>query len=167
MLIRQLGGKWKEYNLLMEKCIVCGNCLEACMHDARDYYDDTNKFFYDLKNGKSISLIVAPSIRTNFIHDYKNLFGYFKNLGVNFIYDTSYGADITTWAYLKYIKERKLTGTISQPCPAVVNYIEKYKPELLEKLAPVHSPMMCTAIYMRKYKINDLLLLFLLALQKE
>lgn len=139
-----------------EKCIVCGNCLEACMHDARDYYDDTNKFFYDLKNGKSISLIVAPSIRTNFIHDYKNLFGYFKNLGVNFIYDTSYGADITTWAYLKYIKERKLTGTISQPCPAVVNYIEKYKPELLEKLAPVHSPMMCTAIYMRKYKkIND------------
>lgn len=138
-----------------EKCIDCGNCMEACMHDARDYHDDTRKFFNDLKNGKSISLIVAPSIRTNFINEYKNLFGYLKSLGVHWIYDTSFGADITTWAYLKYIKERRLTGTISQPCPVVVNYIEKYKPELLEKLAPVHSPMMCTAIYMRKYKRID------------
>lgn len=139
-----------------EKCIGCWNCMEACMHDARDYHDDTQKFFYDLKSGKKISLIVAPAIRTNFINEYKNLFGYLKTLGVNLIYDTSFGADITTWAYLKCIKEKKMTGMISQPCPVVVHYIEKYKPELLEKLAPVHSPMMCTAIYMRKYKkIND------------
>lgn len=139
-----------------DKCIRCGHCIDACMHDARDYYDDTYKFFYDLKNGKNISLIVAPSIRTNFIYDYKKLFGYLKSLGVHLIYDTSFGADITTWAYLKAIKARELTGTISQPCPAVVNYIEKYKPELLSKLAPIHSPMMCTAVYMKKYrKIQD------------
>ena len=41
-------------------------------------------------------------------------------------------------------------GGISQPCPAVVRYIEHYTPELLPKLFPVHSPMMCSAIYARK-----------------
>lgn len=34
---------------------------------------------------------------------------------------------------------------------AVVNYIEVYAPELLPKLMPVHSPMMCAAIYAKKY----------------
>ena len=42
-------------------------------------------------------------------------------------------------------------GGISQPCPAVVGYIERYIPELIPKLFPVQSPMMCGAIYAKKY----------------
>ena len=38
-----------------------------------------------------------------------------------------------------------------QPCPSIVNFIEKYQPELTNQLAPVHSPMLCTAIYMKEY----------------
>ncbi len=37
-----------------------------------------------------------------------------------------------------------------KPCPAIVNYVEKYKPSLISKLAPIHSPTLCTAVYMRK-----------------
>jgi len=33
-----------------------------------------------------------------------------------------------------------------------VNYIQKYRPELIKNLAPIHSPMICTAIYLKKYK---------------
>ena len=67
-----------------------------------------------------------------------------------------FGADITTWGYLKYITEHNFTGGISQPCPAVVTYVEKYIPELIPRLVPVHSPMMCTAIYMKKYmQVSD------------
>jgi iron only hydrogenase large subunit-like protein len=29
--------------------------------------------------------------------------------------------------------------------------VEKYIPELIPRMIPVHSPMMCTAIYMKKY----------------
>ncbi len=133
-----------------EKCIACGKCIEVCDHEARDYYDDTERFFEELDSGKKISVIAAPSIRTNF-KDYENLFGYLKSRGVNIIYDVSFGADITTWAYLKAINEMQLTSVIAQPCPSIVNYIEKYKPDLIPNLAPVHSPMMCTAIYLRKY----------------
>lgn len=92
----------------------------------------------------------------NYPKEYKQILGYLKQKGVNHICSVSYGADITTWAYLKYITEHKFIGGISQPCPAVVNYIEKYIPELLNKLMPIHSPMMCTAIYMKKYrKVSD------------
>lgn len=133
------------------KCIVCGECIRQCMHGAREYTDDTEQFFADLRKGKKIALIAAPAIRTNF-DNYEKLLGLLRSLGAFAIYDTSFGADICTWAYLRYMTQNKKSGLISQPCPAIVNYIEHYTPQLLGSLAPIHSPAMCTAIYMKKYK---------------
>ncbi|HHV11602.1 MAG TPA: 4Fe-4S dicluster domain-containing protein [Clostridiales bacterium] len=135
------------------RCIHCGECIRVCEHGARQFQDDCERFFTDLKAGAAISVIAAPSIMVN-IPEYQKLFGYLKRLGVRLIYDVSFGADITVWAYLKAVKERKISHMIAQPCPPVVNYIEKYQEKLIPRLAPVHSPMMCTAIYMRKYQDN-------------
>lgn len=134
-----------------ERCIKCGKCIDSCDHNAREFLDDADKFFNDLSSGKKISIIAAPAIRVNF-NNYKKLFGYLKSIGVNVIYDVSFGADITTWAYLKAIKDNDLDSVVAQPCPPIVNYIEKYQPSLIKKLAPIHSPMLCTAVYLKKYK---------------
>ncbi len=139
-----------------EKCIACGACFDACEHNAREYQDDTKTFFTALEAGKKISVILAPAFLANYPHEYKKVLGYLKEKGVNHIYSVSFGADITTWGYLKYITEHQFFGGISQPCPAVVNYVEKYIPELLPKMMPIHSPMMCMAIYIKKYlKCDD------------
>lgn len=134
-----------------DNCIACGHCIDICDHNAREYLDDTEMFFSDLKKGKSISILVAPAIRTNF-QQYKRLFGYLKDRGVKLIYDVSLGADITTWAYLKKISNDNISSVVAQPCPAIVSYIEKYEPDLISKLAPIHSPMLNTAIYLNKYE---------------
>ena len=139
-----------------EKCIACGACFDACEHNAREYQDDRKSFFTALEAGKKISVILAPAFLANYPHEYKKVLGYLKEKGVNHIYSVSFGADITTWGYLKYITEHQFLGGISQPCPAVVNYVEKYIPELLPKMMPIHSPMMCMAIYIKKYlKCDD------------
>lgn len=134
-----------------DKCIACGACFDACPHQARDFYDDTENFFAALAAGKKISVILAPAFLANYPTEYQKVLGYLKKKGVNHICSVSFGADITTWGYLKYITEHNFTGGISQPCPAVVTYVEKYIPELIPRMIPVHSPMMCTAIYMKKY----------------
>ena len=134
-----------------EKCIGCGACLDVCEHDAREFVDDTEKFFEDLKKGEKISLLVAPAFKANYYKEYENILGQLKACGVNRIISVSFGADITTWAYIQYISKHNYTGGISQPCPALVGYIEHYTPELLPRLMPVHSPMMCGAIYAKKY----------------
>lgn len=150
----QINGE-RKVKIDNSKCILCGNCLEVCDHNARGYNDDTERFFSDLKKGKKISIIAAPSLIYNF-ENYKNLFGFLKSLGANIIYDVAFGASITTWAYLKAVKELKLTSVVSQTCPVVVNYVEKYKPELIQKLAPVQSPAVCTSVYIKKYlNINN------------
>ena len=139
-----------------EACVQCGSCFDSCGHDARDYNDDTEAFFRSLEKGKKISLIVAPAFLANYPREYGRILGYLKQKGVNHIYSVSFGADITTWGYLRYITEHNFIGGISQPCPAVVSYIEKYIPGLIPKLVPIHSPMMCMAIYIKKYlKLDD------------
>ena len=132
------------------RCIACGACLRACDHDARYFEDDTEAFFADLARGTPISVVVAPAVRANFPRP-ELLLGFLKSQGVRLAFDVSFGADITTWAYLKVIGERGLDSVIAQPCPAIVNYIERYLPDLIGRLAPVHSPMMASAIYLRRY----------------
>lgn len=139
-----------------DKCVACGACFDVCEHHARGYTDDTERFFADLRKGEKISVILAPAFKANYYNEYEAVLGGLKKLGVNRILSVSHGADITTWAYINYIQKYNFTGGISQPCPAVVGYIEKYLPELLPKLMPIHSPMMCSAIYAKKYmKLKD------------
>lgn len=133
-----------------ELCIHCGKCIEECGHDARNYIDDIEVFMENLKNNKNISMLVAPAIKVHF-SNYKKLFGFFKSLGIQKFYDVSFGADITVWAYMKYMKSNANKSFISQPCPAVVNYIEKCRPELIDNLIPIQSPVMCSAIFYKKY----------------
>lgn len=134
-----------------ENCINCGACFDACEHQARSFYDDTERFFADLQRGEKISILLAPAFQANYPEEYDSVLGGLKGLGVNHIISVSFGADITTWGYINYITKNKFEGGISQPCPAIVNYIEHYTPELISKLMPIQSPLMCTAIYARKY----------------
>ncbi len=34
-----------------DRCIACGACMDACEHHAREFRDDTERFFADLKKG--------------------------------------------------------------------------------------------------------------------
>ncbi len=139
-------------------CISCGECINICDHGARDFIDDTNKFLDDLKNGEKISVVIAPAARFNFPST-KKLISYLKSIGVNQVYDVSFGADICTWGHVKAINEQNLSGLIAQPCPVVVSYIEKYKPSLISRLSPIHSPVLCLATYLKKYaKLEDKLM---------
>ncbi len=132
------------------KCVACGACFDVCEHGAREFRDDTERFFADLQRGEKISILLAPAFKANYPAEYEKVLGGLKAAGVNHIISISFGADITTWGYLNYIQKNNFLGGISQPCPAVVGYIERNLPELLPKLFPVHSPLMCGAIYTRK-----------------
>lgn len=130
-----------------EKCIKCGACIKACDHNARAFKDDTEKFLEDLKKGEKINIIAAPAIKIAFDGNWRHALQWLRNNGVEKIYDASFGADICTWAHIKYIDENPEKRIISQPCAAITNYILRYKKNLIKNLSPIQSPMLCTAIY--------------------
>lgn len=132
------------------KCIRCGACIRSCAHHARTFEDDIDAFMADMKAGKEIVLIAAPSIKIGFDGNWRHVLQWFRNQGIQKIYDVSFGADICTWAHVRYLKQHPDAKVISQPCAAVVNYILKHRPELIPSLSPIHSPMLCLGIYLRK-----------------
>ncbi|MCL2248799.1 MAG: response regulator [Oscillospiraceae bacterium] len=138
------------------ECTFCGKCMDTCIHGVRHYKDDLNEFLADLKCGKTVSVLVAPSFYLNYPEDYSKILGYLKSLGVKTFYSVGIGADITTWSCLNYLTNNNTpthlpTTYISQPCPSIVRYIERHLPELLPNLMPVQSPLMSTAIYLKRY----------------
>lgn len=133
-----------------EKCIKCGACIHACSHGSRSFEDDIDAFLSALKNGEEIAAIAAPAIKVAFDGYWRHVLQWFRNQGIKKIYDVSLGADICTWAHLRYLKKHPGAKVISQPCAAVVNYALSHRPELISNLSPIHSPMLCLAVYMKR-----------------
>ncbi len=127
-----------------DMCIACGKCITACTHKARSFIDDFSKFIDDIIIGEKIIAISAPAVAAGFPDQYLNLNSWLKELGVEAVFDVSFGAELTTKSYVEYIKEEKPKTVIAQPCAAIVTYIELYQPELLKYLAPADSPMLHT-----------------------
>lgn len=135
------GGSFVEVNENL--CIGCGSCIPACTHNARYHIDDFEAFANDLNKKIPIVAIVAPAIAANFPNQFLNFNGWLKSIGIQAIFDVSFGAELTVKSYFEYIKTKPRT-VISQPCPAIVSYIQIYRPELIPYLAPADSPMLHT-----------------------
>ena len=137
-----------------KECIRCGECVKVCQYGARDYTDELEDLLALMRSGR-VSVIVDPSIKTTFDGSWRHVLQWLKDNGVNEVYDGSFGADICTYMHVEYLKRNPDKKVVSQPCAAIVNYAEKHKSELLNKLSPIQSPLLCSAIYVRKYLHNE------------
>lgn len=156
--IQLIENEKPRINVSAKKCIRCGNCVTTCSRKARNIIDDSNAFFNDLAAGEKISLVVDPMFYMIYAERAYNILGYLRSLGVNKIYDGAFGSDIFLWAHVNYIRDnankKGAKKYVANICPVLVNYAERYKPELIEHIIPIHSPAVCTAIYAHKY-LND------------
>ncbi len=132
-----------------DKCIACGECVRTCNHGARDYIDDTDECMSHIIKEKLI-IIVSPAIKAALPTKWKGVLDWFKGQGCT-IYDGSLGADICTWAHVRAIDQETVGNIVTQPCAAIVKYIETYQPKMLQNLSPIHSPIACGAIFIKKY----------------
>lgn len=142
-----------------DKCNHCGKCIALCIHNAREYVDDTDEFFQALNNGENISLVIDPSFYFTFGDLAGKITQYFRSIGIKKVYDSSFGSEISIWATVKYLKDNydkpaKDKAFIVNTCPAFINVVEMKYPQLMKKVIPVQSGPFCTAIYAHKY-LND------------
>ena len=143
-------GAHSIVHINQDKCISCGECVKSCVHGARVYQDDTERFFAAVRGKADITVIVAPAFRIT-EPDADAMLAYLRQLGVKLIYDVSLGADICTYMHIKALKEKRVKKLVSQPCAAITEYVLKHRHDLIPSLSPIHSPISCTAVYLRKY----------------
>lgn len=132
-----------------DRCITCGECVRTCNHGARDFIDDTEACMSRIAREKVI-ILATPAIKSVFPTKWKSVLDWFRRKGC-IIYDVSLGADICTWAHVRAIQSKRVGNVITQPCAAIVKYIETYQPKLLNNLSPIHSPISCAVTYIKRY----------------
>lgn len=148
------ASKGDHVEIIEDRCINCGRCIDACTHGARYYVDDFKKFVSTPH--PNLIFLCDPSYIASWGIDYKKMIYFLKKyLKARKVYDAGFGAELSAFKLLDYINKKNPKCIISSQDQTVVKYIELYKPDLIEYLAPVDSPAMAMARYLReieKYK---------------
>ena len=157
--IRIVGG---QAEVIDERCIACGNCTKVCSQGAKVFLNTTDRVVKLLENNTKIAAIIAPSFPAEFsdIPDHRVLIGMIKAIGFDYVAEVSFGADLVADRYKKLVTENK-NYYISSDCPSIVNYIKYYHPALVDKLAPIVSPMVAMSRVMRKKYGSDTKIVFI------
>lgn len=134
-------------------CIFCGQCIVHCpvgAFEAVGEFEDVERPLQ--QKNKTVIFQFAPSIRTTIGEEFnmpygevvtEKLVGAIKKLGVDKVFDTSCGADFTTFEEAKELMEKLKKGTtpcLSSCCSAWVKFVEFNYPEFIPKIATTRSP---------------------------
>jgi iron only hydrogenase large subunit-like protein len=147
----------KHPAILPERCIGCGLCFVSCGQKAIEFRDSISEVKAMLSSGKKNAALIAPSISSEFedITDYRKFVGMIRALGFDFVHDNSFGVDLIAHEYASFFEHAEGKYYITSNCPAIVNLVEKFHPELVPNLAPIVSPMIATAMMAREMHGND------------
>jgi PAS domain-containing protein len=118
-----------------------------------------------LKGNNNVSVICDPALAGELKADvdYKKIAAMLHKLGFNYIHEVAFGADLTAIKYKELYNNFTGKYYISSKCYAVVNFIEKYYPNLVENLAPVVPPYIAMGKVVKKKYGEDTKIVYLTA----
>lgn len=157
--IKMING---QAEVISERCIGCGNCVRVCRQNAKVFLRQIDEVKDLLNSNNRVIACIAPSFPAEFteIEDYKVFVGMVKALGFELVTEVAFGADMVAVAYKELYNNNENKGIISSDCPAVVYYVEQYQPELIPNLAPLVSPMVAAARFLKVKYGDDVQIVF-------
>lgn len=145
-----------------DRCIGCGSCIESCAPKAIKYRSSLEQAKRILSSRAHKVVIVSPSIAAEFddISDHRKFVQMIKSLGIHNVYEISFGVDLIALRYSTFFADFKGRFYITSCDPIVVNFIEKYHPNLINNLAPFVSPMVAMAKVLRMKHEDNLQIIY-------
>lgn len=152
--------------IIPEFCVYCGQCVIDCPPHAKQTREDGQWARHLLTTKKQVYVSLAPSFVSEF-SDYtpQQLIAALKRLGFAGVSETALGADFVSAQLAKDLalavenpQGQKLF--LSSACPAVVEYIKLYQPELADCITDRASPLLAHARYLRKVYGDDIGVVF-------
>lgn len=143
-----------QAHVVDDRCIACGTCVRECPQEAKSYRTDFYRVQTLIKEGGLVAASVAPSLASVFSDwERKRLPSVLRRLGFGFAAETAVGAFHVARNVASWVKDNPGASTICSACPAVVSYIETYRPQAIPYLSSEVSPMIMHASLL-KHKLG-------------
>lgn len=143
-----------QAQVIDERCIVCGTCVRVCSQKAKQVESDTGVVWRLLGKEPAVVAVLSSSFPAAFPEiNPRQLVAALKSLGFSEVMEVAFGAELVLRAYHRVVTEDRNKTVIFTSCPAVVDYIEKFYPQLLSKAAPIVSPMIAMGRLIKR-KLN-------------
>jgi two-component system NtrC family sensor kinase len=140
-----------QASVVTERCIACGRCTTVCSQNAKTYVSGVEYTLSLLDGGAVVAALIAPSYPAEFAEmEPEQVIGALRAAGFRYVVEVARGADLVAQAYEDLLRGDPDGSWIATACPAIVERIRKYHPDLTPRLAPIVSPMIATALEVRK-----------------
>ncbi len=137
--------------IIEERCIHCNICIMNCAQDAISFMTNKSQVYQLLNSGRKVVISVAPSYSAICASWERERFpSALRRMGFSFVAETAVAANIVAQKTMEIVAQNPHKTHISSICPTVVNYIEKYRPELTGNLIPIASPYIVHARWLKE-----------------
>ena len=148
-------------------CSLCGQCITHCPVGALSERDDTSKFWDAIADPeKTVVVQIAPAVRTAWgevfgLKDKDATVGKIvdalKKMGADYVFDTSFSADLTIMEEANEFVHRYTNGLIGDRpmftscCPGWVRFVKSQYPRMTKSLSTAKSPQQMFGAVMKSY----------------
>ena len=156
------GGSIADSN-----CALCGQCITHCPVGALHAYDDTDRFFDALGDPDKIVVVqIAPAVRAAWGESLglprekatvKRLVSALRKMGVDYIFDTTYTADLTIMEEgTEFLERLTHPDDYAMPmftscCPGWVRWLKGHYPDMVDNLSTAKSPQQMFGAMIKTY----------------
>jgi NADH-quinone oxidoreductase subunit G len=155
-----------EICLADSPCVRCGQCSNHCPTGAITEYDETEKVWSALRDPDLYCVAqIAPAVRVAIGEAFgyppganltKKLTAALKRLGFKAVFDTCLGADITIMEeaseFIRRLGDPQAAlPLITSCCPAWVDFMEKYYPDMIAHFSSCKSPHEIIGVIAKTY----------------
>jgi len=145
-------------NVSIEKtdCTMCGQCITHCPVGALHEREDIGRVVSAIENPDLITVVqIAPAVRAAWGEEFgltekessvNRLAACLKKIGVDYVFDSCFSADLTIMEEGTEFLERKKNGDLDEfpmftsCCPGWINFIKSEFPEFKAQLSTAKSP---------------------------
>jgi iron only hydrogenase large subunit-like protein/uncharacterized Fe-S cluster-containing protein len=132
--------------VMPERCIACGTCVAACPSGAKRVRQDLD----GVRELVAGSAMAAASLAPSFVSEFpgvapERLVAALRALGFTHVSETALGAEQVSARLAKNLDQCQSRILLSTACPVAVDLVIKFRPDLVELLSPLQSPLLAHA----------------------
>ena len=153
-----------QFDSNSELCVSCGQCIQTCPTKALSARYEFSLFEEAHLNKKVCIAYISPAVRVSLgeifgleygSFEQKKVVGLLRMLGFDYVFDTTFGADLTIMEeaseLVMRINNNSNLPMFTSCCPAWVKYAEQFYPSLLSNISTCKSPIAMMGSVISKY----------------